>query len=345
MKTKTILLLIGCWGVATVACGQEQEASAGLDVRGTITAGSTYSHQSANLLEGAFRAVFYPTLKLSENWAITGAVQVHSRPYFVEELSLPGHGVRTDVLQANLSYSKYWKKRSIMARVGQLSSAFGSFLLRYDDAANPLVDVPQAYGYYYDNVTTKGLAGAQVDAQLDKVDLRAQFTNSSPSNACSILDKDQYGNWAGGGGYTIRQGFRVGASVYRGQANPRSLPGTGFGVDVQWGQGPWNVNGEWQYFQMDYRLIPTFTTHEGYAEIKRTLHPRWYVATRLGYQRASAFQAPNTYELAVGYRPNTRQLIKLEYEIQQSPVIRGALSNVLAIQVVTTLKLLTLAWK
>ena len=39
---------------------------------------------------------------------------------------------------------------------------------------------------------------------------------------------------------------------------------------------------------------------------------------------------------------NSRQLVKLEYEIQQSPVIRGTLQNVPAVQV-TTLKPLTVA--
>ena len=103
------------------------------------------------------------------------------------------------------------------------------------------------------------------------------------------------------------------------------------------GKGPWNVNGEWQYFYFDYRLIPTFTTHTGYAEIKRGLHPHWYVATRLSYLRASAYPGPNRYEAAVGFRPNSHQLIKLEYEHQTS--------NTLAVQVVTTLKPFGFAWK
>jgi hypothetical protein len=47
--------------------------------------------------------------------------------------------------------------------------------------------------------------------------------------------------------------------------------------------------------------------------------------------------------MAVGYRPNSRQLVKLEYEIQQSPLIHGTQQNVLAVQVVTTLKPLMIA--
>jgi len=32
-------------------------------------------------------------------------------------------------------------------RAGQLGSAIGSFNLRYDDAVNPLIDMPSLYGY------------------------------------------------------------------------------------------------------------------------------------------------------------------------------------------------------
>jgi hypothetical protein len=135
-----------------------------------------------------------------------------------------GHGVNTDILQAHLSYSRFWKTRSVVVRLGQLPSAFGSFLLRYDDSVNPLIDLPMAYGYYYKPVSNQGLTGAQVDATLGKLDARAQFVNSSPANPRSIFDRDQYGNWAGGAGYTIRQGFRVGISAYRGPYLDRNYP-------------------------------------------------------------------------------------------------------------------------
>jgi hypothetical protein len=340
------------------AFAQAQEAGAGFSLGTTLTAGAAYSKESSDPVTGGFRAMFYPTLKLDDHWAITGVVQVHSRPFFFEELDQPGYGFKVDLLQANLSYSRFWHKRSLVVRAGQQSSAFGAFLLRYDDAINPLVDKPQAYGYYYNGVTTKGLTGVQVDAVIDRVDLRAQFTNSSPANPRSIFAKDQYGDWTGGAGYTIKQGFRVGVSAYRGpyldrsypfyfygEAPPRDLPGSAIGADVQFAKGHWNVNGEWQYFHMDYRLIPVFTTNTGYAEVRRVLHPRWYVAGRVGYMRASAYTAPNVFEMAVGYRPNAHQLVKLEYEVQQSSVIHGTQANTLAIQVVTTLKPLSMSWR
>ncbi len=72
--------------------------------------------------------MFYPTWKLGPHWSVTGAVQVHSRPYFVEELPTQGYGVRGDVLQGHLDYSRFWEHSSVVFRAGMLSSAFGSFL-------------------------------------------------------------------------------------------------------------------------------------------------------------------------------------------------------------------------
>jgi hypothetical protein len=103
-----------------------------------------------------------------------------------------------------------------VVRVGEMSSAFGSFLPRYDDAVNPLIGLPSAYGYYYKAVSILGVAGAQVDVTAGKFDMRAQLANSSPANPRSVFAHDQYANWAGGVGYTIRQGFRIGASSYYG---------------------------------------------------------------------------------------------------------------------------------
>ncbi len=339
-----------------------QEASSGFDLRTTISEGADYSHRleaaprSGGPVTGGFRAVLYPTWKLSDHWTVSGAVQESSRPYFFDQFSTPGYGVKTDILQANLSYSRFWKQNSVVIRMGQLSTAFGSFLLRYDDADNALIDKPQAYGYYGSGVTTLGLAGAQADVTLGKLDMRAQFTNSSPANPRGITQPDQYGNWAGGAGYTLKQGFRVGVSAYRGpyldrqfafffpgEAPPRDLPATAVGVDVKWGKGPVNVYGEWQRFQFDYHAIPTFSESTGYAESRLVLHPRWYAAARLGYVRYSAQPGYQVYEMVVGFRPDTHQLIKAGYEIQQGPAIRGTLGNTCSVQLVTSFRILSIA--
>jgi hypothetical protein len=339
-----------------------QEAASGFELRTTLTGQGVYSQElsspprDGSAEDAGVRGVFYPTWKLNENWSVSGAVQVASRPFFDDQFKTQGRGVKTDVLRAHLTYSKFWNKKSVVIRAGILSTAFGSFLLRYDDAVNPLIDVPEAYGYYYADVTTLGLAAVEADATWGRFDGRAQFANSSPANRRSIFDSEQYGNWAGGVGYTIRQGFRVGASTYRGpyldrkyryyfrgEAPPRQLPATAIGLDAEWGGGPWNVRGEQQWFRMTYQLIPTFTQRAGYVEARRVLTPRWYAAARAGYVRSSAAPGYQTYEAAIGFRPNTIQLIKMGYTIQQGSAIPGARDNVFAVQFITSFRPVSIA--
>ena len=344
------------------ACLSAQEANSGFDLNTTLSQQAAYTPSLEDAprdgapVTGGFRAVLYPTWKLSEHWTVSGAVQASSRPYFYQEFGTQGYGVKADVLQGYVGYSQFWNRGSLVVRAGQLSSAFGSFLLHYDDADNPLIDIPLAYGYYESGITTLGLAGAQADVTLGKADFRAQFVNSSPANRRSLFDRDQYGNWAGGAGYTIRQGLRVGASAYRGpyldrgdkfyfpgEAPPRDLPATAVGVDAQWGWRHLNVSGEWQHFEFTYHKIPTYKEQTGYVEARQVLHPRWYLASRLGYIRASAGKPRQVYELVAGFRPNRHQLVKLGYEIQQGPAIQGAHRNVLAVQLVTTLHAISIA--
>jgi hypothetical protein len=356
-------ILIWClWIIIPSGVLRAQEANTGFDLGVTVSGEALYSPMLSSAprdgspATGAFRAVLYPTLKLGDHWQISAAVESYSQPYFYEDLSNSEKGVDITLLQAQVSYSRFWKDRSIVVRAGQLSSAFGSFLLRYDDAVNPLVDMPASYGYYYKGVTTASLAGVEVDGTFGKFDIRNQITNSSPANPRSIIDGDQYANWAGGAGYTIHQGLRVGVSAYRGpyldhnyayyfpgESNPSQLPATGVGADVQWGFGHWNLNGEWQRFQMDYHAIPTFIEQTGYGEARLVLGPRWYAATRLGYVQPAAFAGTQTYEFAVGYRLASHELLKVDYEINRGANIPGNQQNVLAIQFVTTLHPLSIS--
>jgi hypothetical protein len=345
-----ILALLVCFSIF-IRISAAQEAESGFELRTTLSAEAfssaelTEAPRDGDPASGGFRAMLYPIWKWNSHWSVDGAVQIHSRPYFFEEFETQGYGIKTDILQAHLNYSRFWKKASVVARAGMLSSAFGSFLLRYDDAVNPLIDKPLSYGYY-SGVTTLGLAGAQLDATYGKMDVRAQFVNSSPLNPRSVFDHDQYGNWAGGAGYTIRQGFRVGGSMFRGpyldrqyryffpgEAPPSTLPGTGVGVDVSWGHGPWNAYGEWQRLQMDYHVIPSFHEQFAYGELRRVLAPRWYLAARLTQMTASVGPSARVYEAAVGFRPNTFELVKLEYETNKT----------VAIQFVTTLRPISIA--
>jgi hypothetical protein len=341
-----------------------QEAASGLDLSATVTAGllegstPTEAPRDGSPWVAGFRAVLYPTWKLDDHWSFSAAVQVHSRPYFLEEMQTQGFGLKTDILHATANYSRFSKDASMVLRVGEISSAFGSFLLRYDDADNPLINAPQTYGYAYTPVTTLGLMGAQADVTVRKLDLRAQFVNSSPANRRSIFDRDQYGNWAGGAGYTIRQGLRVGVSAYDGpyldrqfpyyfpgEAPPRQLPARAFGVDAQWAAGHWNVQGELQRFCMEYRVIPTFHEEAGYVEVRRVLHPRWFVAQRTGYLANSAGPTAQRFEAVVGFRPDSRNIVKVGYGVDRVMGPGGSLAGTFQLQVVTMLHPLSIAGK
>lgn len=340
-----------------------QEASSGIDLRATVSGEAIYSPtltespRSGSAEAGGFRSMLYPTWKIDEHWTFSGAVQVISRPYFYGDFNTQGYGLRAQILQANLGYARVWNKGSVVVRAGQMTSAFGAFLLRYDDADNPLVQMPVGYGYYYTPITDEGLMGAQADATFGKWDGRLQLTNSSPANPRNIFQKDQYGNWAGGVGYTVRQGFRLGVETYRGpyldresrfffrgESPPKDLPATALGVDGQWARGHWNLYGEWMHFEMNYHAIPTFRQNGGYFEAKRVLSPRWYVAARTGFLHTTHNGGDATYEIATGFRPNSWQLIKVGFMLEHDRS-GGPIDNIVAVQLVTMLHPLSMAWR
>jgi hypothetical protein len=96
-----------------------------------------------------------------------------------------------------------------------------------------------------------------------------------------------------------------------------------------------------QWFRMPYQAIPTFTQQIGYAEVQRSLSPRWYVAGRAGFSRASAIPGSESYELATGYRPAAQQLLKLSYSIQRGTLYPGAGGNTLSAEFVTSFRALS----
>jgi hypothetical protein len=339
-----------------------QEAGSGFDLHGTLSGISAYSRdltdepRAGSPVTAGVRALLYPEWKIDENWSVSGAIQLHSRPYFYQEYATQGFGALANVIQAQIAYSRVRFERSLVVRAGILPAAFGSFALRYDDAVNPLIDAPLSYGYYGSGVSLNGFAGAQVDVSKAKLDARAQFLNSSPANRRSIFDRDQYGSWVAGAGYTIIQGFRVGASVFRGpyldrhwpyyfpsEVRPRDLPATGLGLDIQWGRGHWTAYGEWQRFVLTYHAIRTYREDTGYGELRRVLTPRWYIAGRAGYLRSNATAPVQALETAIGYRPGAAQLIKFGYEIEHSTTAARPWDGIFAVQFVTTFRAISLA--
>lgn len=348
MRLATILLF-GC----ILAHGQEAQSP--FQIEGTFTAGADYSPQLAawprngSRWTGGGRLVLYPKWRIGRHWSFLASVQLRSRPFYFQDFDTQGYGLNVDILQAQIVYSRIARDKSFSLRAGQMSSAFGSFLLRYDDSRNPLIDMPISYGYYQ-GVTTLGLMGAEADASLQRFDFRAQFTNSSPANRRSIFDSGQFGDWAGGVGYTISQGVRVGFSGYRGpyldhgfvyyfpgEAPPRALPATGYGIELEAAHGHWDFYSEIQKFQYAYHVIPTFTERVWYAEAKRTLSPRWYAALRVNRLTGDRNTKQTVYEMALGFRPNRLQLLKIGYERQNSASTPGALGNIFAAQLVTTI--------
>lgn len=345
--------------LALAACATaraQEEAASGVDVRATITgqfaASSLFTQPNVDKSPAAagMRAVVYPTLKLSDHWTATAAWQLYTKPYFFDSFTWKDTGAQGTLLQGTLNYSRVSEKGSLVTRAGVMSTAFGAFLLRYDDAENPVVDLPQSYGYYYEPVTSFAVLAAQIDGTRGRFDGRLQFANSSPANPRSALARDQYGNWAGGAGVTIRQGFRIGASGYRGpylsrdyayffpgEANPNTQIAHGLGADAQWARGHWNVQGEFQRFAMPYKRIPTFREDVGYGEVRRVLHPRWYVASRIGYKSATFGGTTTRYEFAAGYRPGRHELIKAAYQLNHHNTGSIANDNTFAVQFITTL--------
>lgn len=335
---------------------QAQQSVAGLDLRATLTAQAVASNEltqaprSGDPMILGSRAIVYPTIKINESWFIMGAAQFSTRPFFFNDLSQAGYGAKGTLLQGALYYSHVFEHGSVLVRAGEMSTAFGSFMLRYDDADNALTDIPIEYGYYYSPVSILGVAGAQADVTAGKFDARVQFANSSPANPRSLFAHDQYGNWVAGAGYTVRQGFRIGVSAYRGpyldrknlffapgEANPNTLPATAGGLDINWAHGHTSLQGELQRFVMAYHINPTFRETAGYGELKQVLSPRWYVAERDGFSIANEGGKALALETVAGFRPNRFQLIKVGYELRHYSNAASPNDNILALQLVTTI--------
>jgi hypothetical protein len=335
-----------------------QEAEVGVSV--PVTVSGQILQTDRGLPDGSgrssvtpgFRTVIYPSLKLGSHWFGYGAIQFNSTPYFYEQVGdyRLQREVRASVLQAYIGYSRIAKGKGITIKAGQLTSAFGSFALRYDDAQNWLIDLPVNYGYYYQPVAVTGLPGAEVDVSLGKLDARVQLTNSAPANPRKLWQSDQYPVWTVGAGFTPRQELRIGFSAYRGpyldrnhrfffrgEAAPRELPATAAGIDVQFARGRWNVNGELQRFQFPYIAIPYFFNTSGYAEAKFRAGPRWYLAGRAGRRsRTANLGVDDSFEAVAGFHLKPRHLLKAGYQIQRGPFTRGVRDNVIGVQYVFT---------
>ncbi len=379
----SLLLPIGAGCVKLAA----QEAQAGIAMPLEITVGTLDTDRaraydpSAAAFTAGFHVLAEPELKLGSHWYAYSAVQVRSTPFFYQDAFSPDRQIKADFLQGFVGYTRSWNKTTLSFKAGKLASAFGSFPLQYSDSANALLDQPLPYNYLVPGghaesyglmpVTLYGLPGAEIDLSWRRIDARLQLTNSSPYNPRSLGASGEYVQWTAGGGYTIRQGFRVGISAYRGPwlddmldnsfppgYSAADFPASGFGADVQWARGYWSANGEWDRFVFDY---PNFTVPPalsfGYVEVKRIISPRWYAALRTGYQldnypaylnaRSASTFVPNrqAYEFAFGFRPNRLMLLKAGYEVMNVHGGPPGQDNVFGVQFITSINSLSLPFK
>ena len=351
-----------------------------------------------------FRAVLRPTLRLGSHWFVYSAIQIRLAPYLYYDAFDPDHEIYTDLLQAFVGYSVRRGNTAMVFKAGRLTSAFGSFPPHYDDADNPLLDQPlsyiteiplradqfpcgtrdlisQHYGFVANScgdplaggaglvpATLYSLPGIEADFSAARFDGRVQLTSGSPANPQSLTSAGKYAQWAAGGGYTIRQGFRVGISGFRGPylddrltqllpagASVRSFPASALGTEVQFATGRWTLSGEWQRFWFDspnFSVAPSITS--GYGEVKRVLNPRLYLATRAGWLKggnvvdntgvsSSQFAPPlASYEFAAGSWLGRNELLKASYEWLRPQGGSGTRDNVVGIQFVVRVN--SLAW-
>ena len=251
-------LLGGLWSHPLRA----QDARFGVTVPLTI-AGQLLRTERAQAIESdarvwrpAFRLTAYPSLKLGDHWYFYSALQWSEEPYSFYEAYYPEAEFESRLVQAFLGYQRSGERQAFSFKVGQLTSAFGAIPLRYDEAANPLLDQPLGYGsllnirpdalpcgvkdlpnlrvyteyvgvhfycggpetmtYGMPVVDLYGLPGAEANLSFRNFDARFQLTNSSPANPQSLASASQHVQWTAGGGWTLWQGFRIGVSAMRG---------------------------------------------------------------------------------------------------------------------------------
>ncbi|MBV9404752.1 MAG: hypothetical protein JO211_05375 [Acidobacteriaceae bacterium] len=252
--------------LALAASAQTQEPDYGISVPFTFSGNLLYTHGFAgddytgNSTTIGFRAVLSPTVRLGDHWFFYSALETHSSNYFRYRSGLDTNQfARLNLMQAFLGYTTTFGNSRLLLKVGQLSSAFGSFPVEYDDAKDPFPNPPPAYvaalplrpdqrpcgvpdllyqdyasdiqlncggsnatAYGTLPVTIYGLPGIEAQIASAHIDARLQLTNSSPSNPQGLNSNNQFLEWTAGGGYSVA-GLRVGMSGFHGPYLDRVL--------------------------------------------------------------------------------------------------------------------------
>jgi hypothetical protein len=118
------------------------------------------------------------------------------------------------------------------------------------------------------------------------------------------------------------------------------------------------VAGEWQRFTFDLpRFVKSPSEQATYAELKRIVTPRIYLAARAtalrfpwiednsGNRIEHAAIPQRVFEFGFGFRPNNHQLLKASYKRTALSTTHGERDNVLALQLVTSVTALTRAFR
>ena len=76
-----------------------------------------------------FHSILYPTLKFNDNWFVTGAVQLVTRPYYFEQFSAIGSGANGNLRNPDLDPDLSIDQEKGMNWLGCASVAAGATLI------------------------------------------------------------------------------------------------------------------------------------------------------------------------------------------------------------------------
>ena len=137
--------------VALAALAMGQSSDSGISFRGTFSGSVAATDRlqiqtpDASRITAGYRALLNPSIKLGQHWFGYASVQVLGKPYFFYDTYRSPRAYSTEVLQAFGGYQFRADRATVVIKAGQLTSAFGSFPLHYDDLENPVMSQPLSY--------------------------------------------------------------------------------------------------------------------------------------------------------------------------------------------------------
>lgn len=215
---------------------------------------------------------------------------------------------------------------------GKLNPPIGAFAARRFANRNPLIGAPDAYAVTYPT-------GVQVSAVLSKFDVRVAAMDLPLVNTNYLPSPDRRYRPAAGAGYSPTPGLRFGVyyteGSYLNEDLTASMPAgerwsdfdqTLLGLEMRLRHGYTEVNTEVTFSGYD---VPTHDTviHglDAYVEVRRTLTPRLFAATRVEKNDYAYVMPINPFfwvgtdvnfysaEAGLGYRVGVDTIVKASY--------------------------------